>query len=189
MRSLPDLIEISLGLLRSPQDMGEISLDLLRWGNEGENSEVFAQIGPLKSQPILKPDIWLADVRCWRHIPTIDCYTSWIKWVPVGMTLGRVDSSSLGLDWIALILLHVHAWFKYKLQAMDKNAEIKKRKENSFRLKCLGPLKVQINGHFIKVLPQLSNIVIPAHSKLEAPWQSTTLSTNWNKGIDWLVHI
>lgn len=65
----------------------------------------------------------------------------------------------------------------------------KKRKENSFRLKCLGPLKVQINGHFIKVLPQLSNIVIPAHSKLEAPWQSTTLSTNWNKGIDWLVHI
>ena len=82
------------------------------WGNEEENSEVFAQIGPLKSQPILKPDIWLADVRCLRHIPTIDCYTSWIKWVPVGMTLGRVDSSSLGLDWIALILLHVHAWFK-----------------------------------------------------------------------------
>ena len=48
---------------------------------------------------------------------------------------------------------------------MDKNAEIKKRKENSSRLKCLGPLKVQIIGHFIKVLPQLSNMVIPAHSE------------------------
>ena len=60
------------------------------------------------------------------------------------MTLGRVDSLGRGLDWIALILLRVHASFKYKLQAMDKNAEIKKRREKNrklFQIKMLGPFK------------------------------------------------